>query len=166
MVVDPAVYRLVAGSFASGVTVITSGKYGAFRGMTARAFTSLSLDPPMVLVCVDRATRTLSVIQSAGVFNVNILGDHQEETSRRFATKSEAEPDGMRGYDYTLGRLGAPILKDALAHFECRLARQFDGGDHLIFVGAVEAGATSGVAMPLLYFRGQYRQLAKPDETT
>ena len=160
MVIDPAVFRLVAASFASGVTVITSGKDGVFRGMTARAFTSLSLDPPMVLVCVDRATRTLSMVQSSGVFNVNILDAHQEEMSRRFATRSEAELDGMRGYDYVLGQLGAPIIKDSLAHFECRLALQFDGGGHVIFVGAVETGAVSKVEMPLLYFRGQYRHLA------
>jgi flavin reductase (DIM6/NTAB) family NADH-FMN oxidoreductase RutF len=162
MPIDPNLYRQVASCFASGVTIITSGEEGAYHGMTASAFTSLSLNPPMVLVCVDRGARTLGVIESSGFFNVNILAGDQEDVSRRFAKRSEPGEDGMRDTVYTLGKLGAPRIKGALAYFECRVALRYDGGDHVIFVGAVEGGEIDDEAEPLLYFQGKYRALAQP----
>ena len=161
MPIDPTLFRQVAGSFATGVTIITSGQEGGYHGMTASAYTSLSLNPPMVLVCVDRGARTLGVIESSGCFNVNILASDQEDISRAFAKRSEPGEDGMRDVVYTLGKLGCPLIKGALASFECRVALRYDGGDHVIFVGAVEDGSIEEEAEPLLYFQGKYRALSK-----
>ena len=160
MPIDPMLFRQIAGSFASGVTIITSGQEGGYHGMTASAFTSLSLNPPMVLVCVDRGARTLGVIESCGCFNVNILAQDQEDVSRSFAKRSEPGEDGMRGVVYTLGKLGAPLIKGALAAFECRVALRYDGGDHVIFIGAVEDGSLEDEVEPLLYFQGRYRAMS------
>jgi flavin reductase (DIM6/NTAB) family NADH-FMN oxidoreductase RutF len=160
MSVDPAAFRAAAGSFASGVTVITSGRDGAYHGMTASAFTSLSLEPTQVLVCINRGTRALSVIQESGCFNVNILAAEQETLSRIFASRDAPERDTLQGIDYTLGGLGAPLLTGALAYFECRVAEEYDGGDHVIVVGDVENAGAGDAAEPLLYFRGSYRKLS------
>jgi flavin reductase (DIM6/NTAB) family NADH-FMN oxidoreductase RutF len=166
MPVDQALFRQIAGSFASGVTVVTTGAEGDYQGMTASAFTSLSLTPPMILVCVDRTSRTGTLIQqsmeSSGRFNVNILAADQEEVSRAFARSlAENESDSLRGVPYDLGQFGVPILKGTLAYFECHVALKYDGGDHLIFVGEVEDGGVSDRPGPLLYFRGKYRRLGE-----
>lgn len=159
MGIDSLLFRQLAGSFATGVTVVTSGHESVFHGMTASSFTSLSLEPPMILVCVDRSARTLPIIQQSGVFNVNVLSSDQEQVSRTFATRYEPGTDGMRGQSYDLGRLGAPLLDGCLAQFECRVREQYDGGDHVIFAGEVEHGYFDDSALPLLYFRGKYRAL-------
>jgi flavin reductase (DIM6/NTAB) family NADH-FMN oxidoreductase RutF len=165
MPLDQSLFRQVAGSFASGVTVITTGTDGSYCGMTASAFTSLSLTPPMILVCVDRTSRTGSLMQqnmeSTGRFNVNILAVDQEHVSRAFARSVEGEGDALRGVPYDIGKSGVPILRGSLAHFECRVALKYDGGDHLIFVGEVEDGGVSEHQAPLLHFRGRYRGLAE-----
>jgi flavin reductase (DIM6/NTAB) family NADH-FMN oxidoreductase RutF len=158
--IDPALFTQIAGSFASGVTVITTGSQGEFHGMTASAFTSLALDPTLVLVCIDRAAETLPVLQHSGRFNVNILAADQEQLSRQFATKSSPESHGLQGVDYSLGESGLPLLAGALAWFECRTVQQYDGGDHVIVVGEVEAGGVRDDGEPLLYFRRRYRRLA------
>lgn len=161
MPIDKTLFRQVAGSFASGVTVVTSERDGVFHGMTASAFTSLSLEPALVLVCMDRATGTLTALQSTGCFNINILGVAQENLSRMFASKDDPGRHGLKGAEYTIGTLGMPVLKGALAYFECRVVQQYDGGDHVIVVGEVENAGFSEDADPLLYFRGRYRRLAE-----
>jgi flavin reductase (DIM6/NTAB) family NADH-FMN oxidoreductase RutF len=160
MAIDSALFRQVAGSFATGVTIVTTGVDGVYHGMTASSFASLSLTPPLVLVCVDRGAKTLPIIQASGVFNVNILSADQEQISRLFATRLDPGTDGMRGQDFSPGKLGAPILEGCVAYFECRVKEQFDGGDHVIFSGEVEEGYVSSEAEPLLYFRGKYRAVA------
>lgn len=159
MSIDKALFRQVAGCFASGVTVVTTGSEGAFHGMTVSAFTSLSLEPTQVLVCIDRGTETLPALQACGRFNVNILSAGQEEASRLFASKDTPESHRLRPGDFSIGRLGLPLLKDALAYLECRVARQYDGGDHVIVVGEVEHAVAGEASDPLLYYRGVYHRL-------
>ncbi len=121
MSIDKALFRQVAGSFASGVTVITTGSEGSFHGMTASAFTSLSIDPTLVLVCVDKNARTLGALHESQMFNVNILAADQEFFSRTFSSKDSPHAHGLVGIDYKLGELGLPILDGVLAFFECRV---------------------------------------------
>ena len=159
MGIDNLLFRQLAGSFATGVTVVTSGFEDSFHGMTASSFTSLSLEPPMILVCIDRSARTLPIIQNSRIFNINVLASSQEQLSRTFATRYEPGSDGMRGVSFDLGKLGAPLLEGCLAQFECRVKETYDGGDHVIFAGEVEHGYFDDSALPLLYFRGKYRAL-------
>ena len=159
MGIDTALYRQVAGSFATGVTIITTGFEGSFHGMTASAFTSVSLDPNLILVCIDRTANTLPILQACGWFNVNILSSGQEQLSRIFASKDAPERDGLQGIAFSVGRTGVPRIDGTLAHLECRVTQQFDGGDHVIIMGEVQDGALDAEAEPLLYFRGRYRRL-------
>jgi flavin reductase (DIM6/NTAB) family NADH-FMN oxidoreductase RutF len=157
--VDKAMYRQVVGRFAAGVTVITTGKDGHYHGMTATAFCSLSLDPTLVLICVEKSANTLPVLESAGIFNVNLLAEEQEDLSRLFADKSLQETHGFKGVEHRLGANGAPVLIDCLGYLECRVVQRHDGGDHVIFIGEVEAAEPGSDAAPLLYWRAGYRRL-------
>ncbi|MPZ50857.1 MAG: flavin reductase [Dehalococcoidia bacterium] len=161
MVVDKALFRAAAGSFASGVTVITSGFEGSYHGITASAFTSLSLEPTQVLVCINRDTRALTVIKACGCFCVNILDSSQEALSRVFASRDAPQRDGLEGIEFAVGNLGVPVLSAALAFFESRVVQEYDGGDHVIMVGEVERVGVAQEGEPLLYFRGGYRQLSR-----
>lgn len=154
--VDPSEFRTVIGHFATGVTVITAAADGALHGMTANAFTSLSLDPVMVLVCIDKTTHAHKILTAGGAFAVNILGEHQEDVSRVFARKGEPEQGTLRGQPFRLGRTGAPILNDCLAYMDCEIAEVLDGGDHSIFLGRVVDEAVVSEVKPLLFFRGGY----------
>jgi 3-hydroxy-9,10-secoandrosta-1,3,5(10)-triene-9,17-dione monooxygenase reductase component len=158
--IDPLQYRSIIGSFATGVTVITTAADGEMQGMTANAVTSLSLDPLMLLICVDRASHTHRILEAGGAFTVNILGEHQEDVSRLFAKKAEPERGTLRGQSFRIGKSGAPVLEDCLAFIECRVAEVHSGGDHTIFLGeVVDLGIVKDVP-PLLFFRGAYRSLA------
>ena len=150
------------GRFPTGVTVITAAADDLLHGMTANAVTSLSLDPPMVLICVDKTAQAHGLLRDAGSFTVNILGEHQEHVSRLFAVSEEPEPGRLRGLDFTLGRTGAPILADCVAYLECRVRDVADGGDHSIFMGEVVGQALVTDAPPLVFHRGQYRRVADP----
>ena len=156
-VVGPDDFRRVCGHFATGVTIITTCDVdGRPTGLTASAFTSVSLDPPLVLVCVSHKAQSYPALRDGGKFAVNILRDAHETVSRRFATTSLDKFDGV---SYTVSPLGLPLLDDALAHVECVTVRAYPEGDHTIFVGRVERARAGGGA-PLLYFRGQYQRLA------
>jgi flavin reductase (DIM6/NTAB) family NADH-FMN oxidoreductase RutF len=128
--------------------------------MTASAFSSLSLDPTLVLVCIDRSTETLAAIQASGRFNVNILSAEQEHLSRTFAAKETPQAHGLTVVDHRIGASGVPLINGSLAYFECRVVEQYGGGDHVIFVGEVESAGLGGSEDPLTYFRGKYRRLA------
>jgi flavin reductase (DIM6/NTAB) family NADH-FMN oxidoreductase RutF len=145
------------------VTVITTGYEGAFHGMTASAVASLSLEPTQILVCIDRSAQTLPVIQASGYFNVNILSELQEDLSRFFASKEAQQSHALDGIDYSLGKLGVPLLKGTLGFFECRVVQQYDGGDHVIFIGEVEHASLGEAERPLLYYKSRYRRL-EPDD--
>ncbi|MCZ7527985.1 MAG: flavin reductase family protein [Acidimicrobiia bacterium] len=154
---DPASYRTVLGHFATGVTVVTALDGGDPVGMAANSFTSVSLDPPLVLFCASKTSTTWPRIRRAGAFTANILGEHQEDVCRVFA---EPGADRFRRVGYRVGAGGSPILRDALAWVDCRIETEHDAGDHVIVVGRViELGVGSG-AGPLVFYRGGYTRLA------
>ena len=153
MAIDAELFKRVLGSFASGVTVVTTRDgSGQSRGMTVSAFSSVSLDPPLVLVCIDVKAECYPDLRAAGRFAVNILGEAQGELSRRFAAKGA---DRFAGVPVRPGVTGLPLLEGALGVLECRVVGEYPAGDHTIFVGQVEAAAVESEA-PLLHFRGRY----------
>lgn len=153
--IDQAEFRRVLGHFPTGVTVTTMSVDGKHYGLTISSFTSLSLDPPLVLVCIDKQYPTHSLMQQAGSFAVNILHEDGEWLSRHFASRIE---DKFQGVAYHLGLTGAPLLDDALATVECRLFDTLPGGDHSIFLGEV-VSTSAHEGKPLLYFRSGYAAL-------
>jgi flavin reductase (DIM6/NTAB) family NADH-FMN oxidoreductase RutF len=159
MTIDTARYRQIIGHFASGVTVITSAHDGWLHGMTANAVTSVSLNPLLLLVCVDHTAHAHQQLEESGRFGVNILTEDQEDVSRLFASHEPPERDSLRGVAYHLGQHGAPIIEGCLAYFECEVAERFAGGDHTIFLGAVQGGEVLQETLPLLFYRGGYRRL-------
>jgi flavin reductase (DIM6/NTAB) family NADH-FMN oxidoreductase RutF len=150
-------FRRVLSHFASGVTVVTTCVQDVCHGITVSAFCSLSLEPPLVLICIDRQAQAHTLLREAGVFAVNVLAEDGERLSRLFASR---EPDKFAQVRYTRGQTGAPLLSDALATLECRLVDQYPGGDHTIFIGEVVSGNAQDRAGPLLYYRSGYHSLA------
>jgi flavin reductase (DIM6/NTAB) family NADH-FMN oxidoreductase RutF len=152
-------FRRVLGHFASGVTVITTCDSDSKpTGLTASAFTSVSLDPPLVLVCVDHKSQSYPHIKERGCFAVNILRADQQAVSRRFAS---SRLDKFDEVPHEVTDRGLPLIHGAIAHLECTTVSVHVEGDHTIFVGRVERIRTDG-GEPLLYFRGQYDRLANP----
>jgi flavin reductase (DIM6/NTAB) family NADH-FMN oxidoreductase RutF len=149
--------------FATGVTIITAwDAEHRPTGLTASSFTSVSLHPPLILVCVSQKAQSYPAIKSAGQFAVNILCTGQEAASRRFATAPTASGDEkFVGLGYRAGAFGLPILDEALAAIECTVVQAHPAGDHTIFVAQVEAADCRDDAgrEPLLYFRGKYSRL-------
>lgn len=159
MTVDQTEFRRVMGHFATGVTVITTHDgAGTLAGLTANAVSSVSLNPPLVLVCVDKGAESYPAFSASGAFAINILSEEQEAISRRFA---KSGGDKFTGTGYRLGVTGSPLLSDVVAHIECKVKHAFDAGDHTIFVGEVLEIAVDGERDPLLYFRGGYRNLGR-----
>jgi len=157
MPIEKQEFRRVLGRFAAGVTVVTTiGDDGRPYGLTATAFTSVSLEPPLVLVCVDKQSDSHPHFHTAGVFAVNFLGVEDEHLSRHFAVSGG---DKFTEVAFRRGVTGAPVLAEALAFLECRIMEVVAGGDHTIFLGQVEA-ADARDGDPLLYYCGAYRRLA------
>ncbi len=156
MPIDKQEFRRVLGHFAAGVTIVTTiGDDGTPYGLTATAFTSVSLDPPLVLVCVDKQAESHPHFHASRVFAVNFLAADQQALSRRFAVSGGDKFTGVR---LRQGVTGAPVLADVLGHLECRTTDICEGGDHTIFIGQVEA-AEARPGEPLLYFRGAYGRI-------
>jgi flavin reductase (DIM6/NTAB) family NADH-FMN oxidoreductase RutF len=150
-------FREVLGHFATGVTIVTTTNGdGRPTGLTASAFTSVSLEPPLVLVCVDHKAQSYPALIERGRFAVNILTTRDEDVSRRFAT---SRLDKFDGVPHRLGELGLPLLEGALAQLECVTVARHVEGDHTILVGRVER-ARSAPGEPLLYYRGRYGRLS------
>jgi flavin reductase (DIM6/NTAB) family NADH-FMN oxidoreductase RutF len=149
-------FRRVLGHFATGVTIVTT-RDADLRptGLTASAFSSVSLDPPLVLICVDHKSQSYPALREAGRFGINFLHHEHEPISRRFAS---TRLDKFEGVAFRLGVLGVPLIEDALAHLECETVNAHVEGDHTIFVGRVES-AHVGEGEPLLYYRGRYHRL-------
>jgi flavin reductase (DIM6/NTAB) family NADH-FMN oxidoreductase RutF len=150
-------FRTALGRFASGVTVVTAkGARGELLGITVSAFASVSLEPPLVLVCIDKRASLHGHMSDGAHFAVNILEEDQELMSRRFASKDE---DRFNGTAYRESADGTPLIEGALATLECRVVHAYPGGDHTIIVGEVESTSV-GDGRPLAYFRGGYVQLS------
>jgi flavin reductase (DIM6/NTAB) family NADH-FMN oxidoreductase RutF len=157
MSVEKAEFRRALGHFASAVTVVTANlANGRPAGITVTAFSSLSLEPPLVLICIDKKARIHDHLKQDGHFAVNILREDQEAVSRGFAS---SESDPFREIGHSEGAAGLPLIHDAVAGIECRVVDLLPGGDHTIIVGRVEATHIHE-GKPLLYFRGGYASLA------
>ena len=161
MALDPTLFRSVMGTFATGVTIITMPTASGAWGMTANSVTSLSLDPTLVLVCIDKSTRTHEHMLASGVWAVNILTEEQEQISRAYAKKDDEVERTMVATPYHPGLTGAPIIDGSLSYLDCRTYATYEGGDHTIFVGEVQdARIVSPDSKPLLFFKGRYARLA------
>ncbi len=158
--IDGAAFRHVLGHFLAGVTIITTidPETGAPAGLAASSFTSVSMDPPLVLFCAGSHSSTWPKIQASGNYCVNILADDNEWMSRQFSTKV---PDKFAGVTWRPGPSGSPIVEGALAYIDCSLHQAVPAGDHILAIGRVlELGARDPGA-PLAYFRGSYGKFAK-----
>jgi flavin reductase (DIM6/NTAB) family NADH-FMN oxidoreductase RutF len=151
-------FRAALARWASGVAVVTAAAGGRIHGMTVSAFASVSLVPPLVLVCADKASITLEVVEAGRVFAVNVLAADQQALSNRFASKKD-EHRRFEGVPWRRGVTGAPLLEGTVAALDCRVVAAHDAGDHVIYVGAVEA-AEVHAGEPLVYHAGLYRELA------
>jgi flavin reductase (DIM6/NTAB) family NADH-FMN oxidoreductase RutF len=160
MPLDPDSFRSALGRFATGVTVLTTRHGdGHDHGMTVSAFCSLSLEPPLVVLCIDRRAEMHGILQPGMQVIVNILAAHQEPLSHRFA-----EFEGTQRFDgigFTRSQHGIPVLDDALAWLECEIVTRYDGGDHGLYVASVEHASWHDDARPLLHYRGGYAQLER-----
>lgn len=158
--IDARVFRAALGSFATGVSVMTTTLDARPHGMTANALTSVSLDPPLVLVCVDRGAVMAEQVAASGVFALNFLARDQEHLSSHFADDARmATDDEFAGIAYRTERTGSPVLDGVIGWVDCRVWSLTDGGDHVIVVGEVQSLDTAD-GDPLLYFRAGYRGLA------
>lgn len=154
---DARTLRDALGCFATGVTIVTAhAADGSPIGLTANSFTSLSLDPPLLLVCIANAAGSAAVLRSAETFAVNVLQSAQEPASNEFASKGA---DRFAATAWTKGEFGAPVVAGSLCSFECAREAVHEGGDHFILVGRVQKATFDTSVDPLLYFRGKYRRL-------
>jgi len=158
---DQMTFRRAMGAFATGITIMTTvdheGGQGV-HGMTANSFTSVSLDPPLVMVAVDKRARMHDLVQQSKVFGVSVLNATQEAISRHFAGRPSADVDASLRYEHVDG---VALLEDSLMSVACRLWAQYEGGDHTLFVGEVTQ-LRQQEGEPLLYLRGQYGLVAQP----
>lgn len=155
MTVDSRSFRKALGCFATGVTVVTTVNPddNSPVGVTVSAFSSLSLEPPLVLFCLGNQTSSLAAYKNSGRFVINMLAENQRDLSIRFAGRSE---DKWAGVVSEAGAGGVPVLSGCIANLECKLVNTVDGGDHVIFIGEVETIHYQEGGAPLIYFRGAY----------
>lgn len=146
MTIEKDFFRQVMGQFTTGVTVVTTRSKDGLAGLTVNSFTSVSLEPPLVLICVDANSTVLPFIRASGNFAVNILTSEQENLSRCFATTSSERFEHFCHANYHVATTGSPVLDEALAFIDSRIVEEYPGGDHVIFLGSVEAMGTNGHA--------------------
>ena len=146
--------------WSTGVSIVTACSGDAIHGMTVSAFNAVSLAPPLVLVCAEKTTNTLPLIEAGGVFAVNVLAAGQEALSDKFASK-EDEWHRFDGLDWIRAETGAPILPGTLAAIDCRVVAAHDAGDHVIYVGQVVWSRVDAEREPLLYVSGVYGTFRK-----
>lgn len=157
MAVSPDAFRSALRRFASGVTIVTVAAGDELHGMTASSFASVSLVPPLVLVCLDKSSRTLTLVAETGSFAVNVLRAGQQEVSRAFSLPGQKP---FASVSHRLGANGAPVLDDAIAVLECATYQVFEAGDHEVVLGEVTAASAPG-GDPLVYYDGAYRSLSE-----
>lgn len=155
---DPDDFKRALSSWASGVCVVTTNDDGLLYGLTVSSFTSLSLEPPLVLVCLSDQNRMVSMIGSSKRFAVSVLGAAQEEASRYFASPGREPTEGFVEIPGDWTELEQPFVAGSIAHLVCRLHRMVEGGDHTVVIGEV-VHATASEGAPLLYFRRGYHTL-------
>ncbi|MGC1449278.1 MAG: flavin reductase family protein [Candidatus Sulfotelmatobacter sp.] len=153
-------FRKAMGCFGTGVTIITVDLEGEVHGMTANAFASVSLDPPLVLVCVDHSTRTHAHLHTKKRFGVNVLSEDQRAISEYYARAERSHEHAEAGASFDRTKHGTPMLHGALAYLECRLHSAEEAGDHTIFIAQVE-DVVVREGEPLLFFRGKYRKVGE-----
>lgn len=159
MAFDSLAFRKALGQFATGVTVISVATEDGVHGMTANSFTSVSLEPPLVLVCVDKRRTTHALLQQVKRFGISVLAEGQQDVSAWFAGRRERPAS----FEWRFGEATVPVLAGAVAWFECTVAYAYEGGDHTIFVGLVERfGAPGG--RPLIFHQGRYTALRAAEE--
>ena len=156
---DQDQYKEVLSHWVTGVTIVTARDGDRIHGMTVSAFTEVSLDPPLVLVCADKGSNTHPVIAAGRVFAVNILGSDQSDLSNRFASK-KTEDTRFDGLAYATGETGAPLIEGVVANLDCRLVAAHDHGDHVVYVGEV-VDVRYHERDPLLYRNGSYGKFTK-----
>jgi len=150
-------FRRACGRFATGVTVASvADARGTPHGLTVSSFTSVSLDPPLILICLGHAVSVIDAFRAADYFGINVLAEHQRELSERFARKGEDRFDGV---DWSRGETGVPLIEGVLAQMECAVYQRFTAGDHDIVVGKM-VRAHVGEGRPLIHFASHYTRLA------
>lgn len=154
--IDPKQFRTVMGRFATGVCVVTAQHNGEVRGATINSFTSVSLDPPLILISLDNRARILPMLRASGRYAVSMLGEEQEEVSTHFAGKPR---EGI-GVQFTEVD-GLPLLEPALAHITATVYSEVPAGDHVLFLGSIDSLAELGDDLPLLFYSGRYGRLAE-----
>lgn len=152
--ISPDAFKSIMRHVPTGVTIVTTEYEGKQRGLTANAFASVSLDPPLVLVCVNRTASSHDYITKSGIFCVNLLAVEQVDLAQRFASRSA--DDRFAGIPFSKGASGSPVLERVLAYIDCRLLAAHEAGSHTIFIGEV-LGCGSRHGKPLGYFDGDYR---------
>jgi flavin reductase (DIM6/NTAB) family NADH-FMN oxidoreductase RutF len=161
MAIEPSDFRRALAQFGSGVTAVTTrDAAGKPMGLTVTAFSSVSLDPPLVLICVDARSETHAGFRASSAFGVSVLAEDQEQVSRHFAWSG---PDKFTRTRLVEGATGVPLVADALVHLECRVVAAHAAGDHTIYVGEIVALSTRP-GRPLLYHQGRYRRLDEGPE--
>lgn len=159
--IDTKTFRAALGNFPTGVAIVTTMNEGTPVGLTCNSFSSVSMDPPLVLWSLRKESSLLQAFSSARRFAVNLLADHHGPLSSRFASSKVA--DKFEGVDHTVGELGLPLLDGCVSRFECETHAEYDGGDHVIFVGRVVRFGAHESAVPLVFCRGAYCSLAEEE---
>jgi flavin reductase (DIM6/NTAB) family NADH-FMN oxidoreductase RutF len=160
MIVNSTELRRVLGCFATGVTIVTCRVGERAHGITVNSFSSVSLDPPLVLICIDQRTIAYDLLPKAGAFVVNILNERQRDISDFFAKRLAVDPNNeFAEIPYRNGLTGAPIIEGAIAVIECRIVNRYPAGDHDIFVAEVLSADILSDDVPLLFHRGRYPKL-------
>ena len=153
-------FRQACARYATGITISTAiASDGTPHGFTANSFTSVSLEPPLVLICIDRKANIIDLFRTAKYFGINVLEASQQELSNRFAGRGQ---DRFESVNWNPGSHGVPLLEGALAHFECRLENVIEAGDHDIFIGEVLRSEFSD-GDPLLYFKSRYGEISSAE---
>lgn len=149
------------GQFATGITIVTTDYQGKKYGFTANSFTSVSLDPPLVLFCLNKDSEGCEEFKASECFAINMLSSEQAELSNRFANSKLKPNERFEGLNTSTAQTGAPLLENTLGWFDCKLFQHYEAGDHIIFIGEVVDMHRSESEEPILYFAGKYRFLAE-----
>jgi len=159
-VVSPELFRDVMARFASGVTIVTTAGERGYHGVTVTAFCSVSLEPPLVLICIDRSIQSHRLIAEAPAWVINFLARDQEVLAEQFSGRAPLADPAFRRVPHRIGALGPPLIEGCLAWIECRPWAAYDGGDHTIFVGEVASLELGPSDDPLIYYNREFQELA------